>query len=430
MPHRHASSSTAAAPDIPDTSTPLSAIPMASLLQETSPDASAPPFTILAASVPQETLLEASVLQPVVPEAATPPAVTEPRRFRSSSISNDDQSLEDSPPPRHRTSTLQEDEVATTEPSTATPSTTQNQIPEKGSLVIEVLGDKGEPILPKGIASRFRNICGAIKNEEFARKFAEGLLGRCFRNWRSRLNVDYVKEGKDARVDYGKILAKMWEEFIQQKNMLEARALSKENIKKAMKAVRNPHRLGAGGYLAKIEEWRKEEEERRIASLPDLLKGLDELSRNWVLARESVIKPNCEVEFRYPSTAEIFKRMGQLAELQKRTNPTASGGQQEPTIQLANTAHVAPSSAASIANVRYPIHDIKVDIPCKLVQPIGRKLITAHVFPKKPPPEYSWVQVVTVLDDSCELDIPIDEWIEVLYIILSVNSSPEISLPI
>ena len=50
--------------------------------------------------------------------------------------------------------------------------------------------------------------------ENFARKFDEGLLGRCFRNWRSMLNVQYVKTSKNARHDYGKILAETWEEFV------------------------------------------------------------------------------------------------------------------------------------------------------------------------------------------------------------------------
>uniref|UniRef100_K4AKE0 Uncharacterized protein n=1 Tax=Setaria italica TaxID=4555 RepID=K4AKE0_SETIT len=40
--------------------------------------------------------------------------------------------------------------------------------------------------------------------------------------------------------------------------------------------------------------------------------------------------------------------------------------------------------------------------------------ITGHVFPKAPPPEYAWVLVVTVLDESCEIDIPTDEGIQVL----------------
>jgi hypothetical protein len=44
----------------------------------------------------------------------------------------------------------------------------RNQIPERGQLVIEQLGDKGEPVEPKGIAARFRNIVGAIVRDQLA----------------------------------------------------------------------------------------------------------------------------------------------------------------------------------------------------------------------------------------------------------------------
>jgi hypothetical protein len=42
----------------------------------------------------------------------------------------------------------------------------RNQIPERGQLVIEQLGDKGEPVEPKGIAARFQNIIGAIVRDQ------------------------------------------------------------------------------------------------------------------------------------------------------------------------------------------------------------------------------------------------------------------------
>jgi hypothetical protein len=95
--------------------------------------------------------------------------------------------------------------------------------------VIEWLGDKGEPVEPKGIAARFRNIVGAIVRDQLgswittsnwktfpkatkdvlwvkvkekfvypegtenaSRTFAEGLCGRDLRNWRSTLNSSYV----------------------------------------------------------------------------------------------------------------------------------------------------------------------------------------------------------------------------------------------
>jgi hypothetical protein len=135
----------------------------------------------------------------------------------------------------------------------------RNQIPERGQLVIERLGDKGEPFEPKGIAARFRNIVGAIVRDQLGswittsnwktvpkatkdvlwaklkekfvypegtenvgRTFAEGLCGRALRNWRSTLNTEFVQKGKDARDVYGNIPLAVWEEFVDQKKTAEA----------------------------------------------------------------------------------------------------------------------------------------------------------------------------------------------------------------
>jgi hypothetical protein len=57
-----------------------------------------------------------------------------------------------------------------------------------------------------------------------------------------------------------------------------------------------------------------------------------------------------------------------------------------------------------------------------LVISYGRKLdmfwevgtamaLTGHVFPIPPPPEYAWVQVVSVSNESCEIDIPSEDGI-------------------
>ena len=40
--------------------------------------------------------------------------------------------------------------------------------------------------------------------------------------------------------------------------------------------------------------------------------------------------------------------------------------------------------------------------------------VTGYVFPMAPPLEYAWVQVIIVLDELYEIDIPTDEGIEVL----------------
>uniref|UniRef100_K3YL97 Ubiquitin-like protease family profile domain-containing protein n=1 Tax=Setaria italica TaxID=4555 RepID=K3YL97_SETIT len=272
----------------------------------------------------------------------------------------------------------------------------------------EKLGAKGEPILPKGISIRFRNICGAIVRDKlqpwimtsnwkkiptttkdvlwapkFARNFAEGLLGRCFRNWRSTLNKEYVQKGKNVRDDFGKIPTDMWEEFKQQKNTPKPKAPSEENTTKAMKAAENPHRLGVGGYNANIAKWRREEEEQRRASLPDMFAGLDEHSKNWVVARISAVTPDDKVKFKHHSTEIIYERLAQLAKAQKKGlfRPNREKDQLTATIGTAeHSGHVATGMA-----------------------------VMGYMFPKAPLPEYAWVQVVMVSNESREVDISTNE---------------------
>uniref|UniRef100_K3YDU7 Ubiquitin-like protease family profile domain-containing protein n=1 Tax=Setaria italica TaxID=4555 RepID=K3YDU7_SETIT len=195
-----------------------------------------------------------------------------------------------------------------------------------------------------------------------------------------------------------------------------------------MKAAKNPHHLGAGGYTAKMDKWRREEEERRLAGLPDLLEGLDERSRNWMLSRvpssptckkKGLLNPDRErdqltttsgtaehtgrvrgmsstlpwgkafqndqgsyrkwdrykkdLEEKMRAIAkqeliEFFTTMQAQAMTNTMTNPIASNAQRqaEPPLQLANIEYVAPSSAGSIVNVRYHIDKIQVDTPCRL----------------------------------------------------------------
>jgi hypothetical protein len=67
---------------------------------------------------------------------------------------------------------------------------------------------------------------------------------------------------------------------VEWKNSAEAKALSAQMVEKALENAKNPHHLRSGGYAPKIPKWRKEEEERKIAGLPDALEGLDKHSRN------------------------------------------------------------------------------------------------------------------------------------------------------
>jgi hypothetical protein len=105
---------------------------------------------------------------------------------------------------------------------------------------------------------------------------------------------------------------------------------------------------------------------------------------------------------------------------------SGGSGQVPPNLMLAQLGAIPTrSSVGSIANAKYHVDDIVEDTPCKLVIPYGRKLdkfredgiamaLTGHVFPNPPPPEYAWVQVVSVSDESCEIDIPTGDGIELL----------------
>nr|TKV91602.1 hypothetical protein SEVIR_9G107400v2 [Setaria viridis] len=297
---------------------------------------------------------------------------------------NDDQSLVHSPPRFHRTSTLYEVEVAASAPQ---PSATtafssnlkrkrgqrsRNQIPEKGSLVIEELGGKGEPILPEGISDRFRNICGAVVRDKL-------------KTWITTSNWMKV--------------------FTTTKDVLWA-TLAKVQKKNLWRLYRKKDQLTAA--IGTVEH------SRRVRGISSTLPWGKEFSNDQANYRKrNRYKKNFEEKMREIAKQKFLEFLANHAMSQTMADPTVSHG------------FVAPSSAGSIANVRYPVDNIQVDTPCILVILYGRKqnkfrevatgmAITGHVFPKAPPPEYAWVLVVTVLDESCEIDIPTDEGIEVL----------------
>ena len=112
-----------------------------------------------------------------------------------------------------------------------------------------------------------------------------------------------------------------------------------------------------------------------------------------------------------------------LASQQGSLVPNAAQANQD--MMVVQSGLIAPSSVGSTTQHRYPVDDIQVDTPCTLVVPYGMKLnkfrevatamaVTGHIFPRPPAPEYAWVQVVKVMDSTCELDIATDEGIEVL----------------
>nr|TKW09493.1 hypothetical protein SEVIR_6G105200v2 [Setaria viridis] len=195
--------------------------------------------------------------------------------------------------------------------------------------------------------------------------------------------------------------------------MSEAKSLSEENTAKAMKAAENPHHLSVGGYTAKIAKWRREEEEQRRAGLPDMFPGLDEHSRNWVLAQTPTVTPDSKLaEAQKQGLFRPDREKDQLTTAIRTTEYSGHGktfpnnqasyrkrdrykknfedkmreiAKQEFLEFLANQhiatmadptvsdGFVASNSAGCTTNMRYPVDDIQVDTPCMLVIPYGRK---------------------------------------------------------
>ncbi|CAN6333810.1 unnamed protein product [Urochloa humidicola] len=93
-----------------------------------------------------------------------------------------------------------------------------------------------------------------------------------------------------------------------------------------------------------------------------------------------------------------------LASQQGSLVPNSTQSNQD--VMVVQSGLVAPSSVESITQHRYLVDDIRVDTPCTVVLPYGRKqnnfrhvatgmALMGHVFPSAPAPEYSWVQVNT-----------------------------------
>jgi hypothetical protein len=84
-------------------------------------------------------------------------------------------------------------------------------------------------------------------------------MGRLFRKWKSELNMMYMKKGLMPK-HMGKIIEAQWKEFVQQKTVPKALAISNEYVEMSKKNI-YAHHMGSKGYVAKISEWKKKVEE-------------------------------------------------------------------------------------------------------------------------------------------------------------------------
>uniref|UniRef100_K3Y161 Ubiquitin-like protease family profile domain-containing protein n=1 Tax=Setaria italica TaxID=4555 RepID=K3Y161_SETIT len=197
-----------------------------------------------------------------------------------------------------------------------------------------------------------------------------------------------------------------------------------------MKVAENPHHLGAGGYAAKIEliyerlvqlaEVQKNglfRPDREKDHLTTAIRTTEHSGRGKSFPNDQAsyrkhdrCKKNLEEKMREIAKQEFLEFLANHAMSQTMADLTLSDGQREakPTMLLAQIRFVAPSSAGSTANMRYPVDDIQVDTPLYLME--GNKIsfqevatgmaVIGHVFPKAPLPGCKllrcWMSQITV----------------------------------
>ena len=75
--------------------------------------------------------------------------------------------------------------------------------------------------------------------------------------------------------------------------------------------------LGPGGYIGKLEQWRRQREAAIAAGQPDPYDGLDERGWQWIQARKPKLVDG-KPKFDQPETDTVAQKMLELAELQKQ----------------------------------------------------------------------------------------------------------------
>jgi hypothetical protein len=100
------------------------------------------------------------------------------------------------------------------------------------------------------------------------------------------MNKKYVNK-KLVPKHIGKVTQAQWEEFVKQKTNPDALAISDKFAQISKKNI-YPHHLVSSGYVNNIAEWKKKLEETVSANKHNLLKGIEERTQHWLLARSNL----------------------------------------------------------------------------------------------------------------------------------------------
>src|SRR6266542_2100615 len=110
-------------------------------------------------------------------------------------------------------------------------------------------------------------------------------IGKCWRNFKHRLVIDFMKTNKPPLGLYPSMSESEWEEFSRLKSSEEFQSESLKGRELAKKN-RHPHLLGTSGYMGAKKKWAKEDEEaEKYDHQPIFSDFKEERGQNWCRAR-------------------------------------------------------------------------------------------------------------------------------------------------
>ncbi|KAK3127236.1 hypothetical protein QOZ80_7AG0570240 [Eleusine coracana subsp. coracana] len=142
---------------------------------------------------------------------------------------------------------------------------------------------------------------------ERAKKATMSTLNHIFRDYKSKLNCQYVKKIQILFDKHGNISQQEWDEFVEQKTSSASKELSEKMVELNKRNKYKP-RLGLGGYKKKILIWREQEAKLRVEGKPDPLPNTNDHTRNWVYGR-SELTDEGEIIVKDPATLEVVQAL-------------------------------------------------------------------------------------------------------------------------
>src|SRR6266508_4176272 len=221
----------------------------------------------------------------------------------------------------------------------------RNKMPTKVHVVEEV-NASGVPVKPAKIQEPATHACGCLTREAIriihddwckvpkadkdyiwenwikwfrvprgsepdVQKWLMKTANKCFKDWKSDLNIQYVQQGRSPLRRWGMITPDDWAAFVSKKTTEAAKLLSKHRSDQAKKNV-HPHTLGSSGYAGKIPVWQKEIDDAVSAGKEVPYANLDERSKNWILARRTTSSSGGQISFNTPETQQVVQKITEI----------------------------------------------------------------------------------------------------------------------